>query len=318
MIGLRCGACGARAETGPVYPPRCACGREWSEADGVPPSRFPRPPRPVWADPVEPGLWWMREDLNPTGSFKDRGAEVLIGVAVAAGAERLVLDSSGSAALAAARVAAASGLPLELHAPAGLGAAKRSALAAWGAVVDASGTRAEAAARAETAAHEAFWFSHVHHPAFLDGTTGSGEETLDAMGSDRPMDWIVPVGNGSLLLGLHRAVGGRRAPVRLIAVQSAACPGLRGAAADARSLAAGIAIAAPARREEILAAVRDTGGEVVLVEEDALRAGLRDLAAKGVAADPAAGAVQAAWAQIGTRPRPGIAVGWLTGAGHRD
>ena len=82
---------------------------------------------------------------------------------------------------------------------------------------------------------------------------------------------------------------------------------------------AGIAIADPPRRQEILDAVAATGGEVVLVEEEALRRGWQALAAKGVAADPAAGAVQAAWTRRGARARDGAAaVGWLSGAGNRD
>jgi len=317
MNRLRCPGCGAVAVTGPTYPPRCGCGREWGVAEDVPPSVFAREPRPLWPDPRDPELLWMREDLNPTGSFKDRGAEVLIGVALAAGARRLVLDSSGSAALAAARVATVAGLPLDLHAPAGLAAAKRSAIHAWGATLQATGTRTDAAIRAEAAAGDAFWFSHVHHPAFLEGTAGSGHEALAALGHDHPMDWILPVGNGSLLLGLHRAVTAARAPVRLVAVQSAACAGLRDAAPEAGSLAAGIAIPAPPRREQILAAMRDTDGELVLVEETAIRAGWQALAAKGIAADPAAGAVQAAWESLRSRAGGRLTVAWLTGAGNR-
>ena len=102
---------------------------------------------PLWPDPGDPRLWWKREDLNRTGSFKDRGAAVLAAVATAAGAERLVLDSSGSAALAGAAAAARTGLPLTVHAPESLPRAKRDALAVMGARVVAEGDRTAAARR---------------------------------------------------------------------------------------------------------------------------------------------------------------------------
>jgi threonine synthase len=51
-----------------------------------------------------------REDLNPTGSHKDRGAFEQVGAMLAAGARVAVISSSGNAALAAAHYATPAGI----------------------------------------------------------------------------------------------------------------------------------------------------------------------------------------------------------------
>ena len=47
-------------------------------------------------------LWLKREDVNPTGSHKDRGAVVQIAACIERGQQVAVISSSGNAALAAA------------------------------------------------------------------------------------------------------------------------------------------------------------------------------------------------------------------------
>jgi len=306
---LHCPECGRRETTGPTYPPRCSCGSLWVDGEPVvEPVEVGR--APLWADPRDSDLLWKREDLNPTGSFKDRGAEALIRVAVDAGARRLVLDSSGSAALAGARVAARAGLPLRLHVPEGLGRVKRDALAALGAELVPGGDRAAAAARAEAEAGEAFWFSHVYHPAFQRGTAGSGREALAA---GPVAAWVVPVGNGSLFLGLYRALETLAGAARLIAVQAEACPGLDPSARCGPSRARGIAVANPPRREEIRRAVAASGGRVITVSEAAIAEAEQRLHRRGVSPDPAAAAALAGVIQLRSAGEKDRLLAWMTG-----
>ena len=58
------------------------------------------------------------EYLAPTGSFKDRGAAMLIGAAWSAGATAFVEDSSGNAGAALAAYAAAARISAEIFVPA--------------------------------------------------------------------------------------------------------------------------------------------------------------------------------------------------------
>lgn len=321
---LRCGRCGEEADAGPTYPPRCRCGGLWGAVvDPDAPPAYDRERAgmraiPLWPDPIDPGLFWKREDLNPTGSFKDRGAESLVLAARRAGATSLVLDSSGGAALAAARVAAREGLPLTLHIPGDASPSRRHSLGMFGATVVAAGSREDAARRAATDAAHAFWFSHVMHPAFFLGTAESGREVLETPGRASGEAWIVPVGNGSLLLGLDMALArGRRTDIRLVAAQTAACAGLVDEVRRGTSCAAGIAIANPPRREEILGALRRRDGEVLVVTEDEITDAWYALARRGVLAEPASAAALAAARRIRERGGRAPLVGWLTGAGSR-
>ena len=318
MSDLVCPACGSVAASGPGYPPHCACGALWSMTEaGAPPHRDRV--TPVTRDPHDPAVWWKREDQNPTGSFKDRGAEALARVARVAGARHWVLDSSGSAALAAARAAALHDARLALHVPASLSPGKHAVLRSLGAHVTAEGSRADAAARARAAAKDAFWFSHVFHPAFAHGVSGAVEEILAGLGADMPRTWLVPVGNGSLLLGLARGlVRNARGDVRLVAVQPAAVPGLREPGRGGVSQATGAAIADPPRRTEILAAVESSGGEVRHATEEEILAAEVRLARRGMRAEPAAALAEAAAAQLRAEGSREPLLGWLTGSGSRD
>jgi len=266
---------------------------------------------------VHAGTLWKREDLQRTGSFKDRGASVLAALARERGAGEAVVDSSGSAALAAASACAREGLRVTVHTPEGLSASKRQALQAFGARLVAEGTREDAACRVQESLERAFYLSHVYHPAFHAGTAEAAFEVFTQTGGAPPPVWVVPVGNGSLFLGLDQAL--TRAGVegvRLIAVQAAVCAGLTGGITG-RTQAAGIGIAHPPRREEILEALHRRGGEILPVSEEEIEEGTRRLAHKGVWADPAAGAAEAALGQLRERGETGPFLAWLTGSGLR-
>jgi len=307
-----------------TYPPTCSCGDLWVIGDtelyaGLAASRAGTGfVTPLWQDPEDPNLIWKREDLNRTGSFKDRGAEVLVELAVERGAGSGVVDSSGSAALAMASAAARAGLPVTTHTPAGLPVAKQEALTALGARLVAEGTRSEAARRAAEAARDSFHLSHVYHPAFLEGTARATVEALAQCGGVPPETWIIPVGNGSLLLGLalglHR-VG--RPDIRLVAVQSAGCPGLNNPGSGTGTRAAGIGIPDPPRRDHILLTLKHVGGEVIEVEESEIETAHQDLWRRGVAAELASAAALAAVHRLRTGGEANRILAWLTGCGHR-
>jgi threonine synthase len=316
MKDLACPRCRRAERTGAVYPPRCPCGELWQPGDGARVPAASEAPTPLWEDPVEVGLVWKREDLNATGSFKDRGACALVALARDRGATALVLDSSGSAALAGAAAAARAGIPLTVHAPAAISPIKRGAVGRLGARLVAEGDRNAAAARAGAAAGRAFYLSHVHHPAFWTGTAAAGAE---ALAEGVPPIWVLPVGNGSLLLGLALALkAGGASGVRCIAVQAASCPGLLRPGEPGRSVAAGIAINDPPRRDAILEVLKATGGRVVAVSEEEILAAWRALWRRGVAAETASAAVLAGVWRLRAEGMDRPVLGWLTGSGHRE
>ncbi len=244
--------------------------------------------------PLLPLTWAGRafackmESLSPTGSFKDRGAAVLVTALRGLGIQRTVEDSSGNAGASLAAYAARAGIACEICVPNTAAGPKLAQMEAHGAeVIQIKGKREYAALAAwAAAAHGAYYASHVFSPFFLAGTETLAYELWEQLGHQAPESIILPVGNGSLLLGLYRGFGRlcsaglvTRLP-RLVAVQAAACAPIYHAfhagqqtvepAPRDPTVASGLAIAQPARGSEILAALRDTRGTALCVAEEAI------------------------------------------------
>jgi threonine synthase len=229
------------------------------------------------------------EGALPTGSFKDRGAAVLVSWLRAAGARAVVEDSSGNAGAALAAYCARAGIACEVYVPASAPATKLAQLRAHGATpVLVPGPRPAATdAVLRAVAAGAVYASHAWNPLYLAGTQTFAFELWEQLGT-APDVVVLPVGGGALLLGAFlgfRALlqAGRIARLpRLVAAQAAACaplpPALRAgrAAPDPveahPSWADGIQVPAPLRGAEMLRAIRATGGTAVAVSEDAIRA----------------------------------------------
>jgi threonine synthase len=119
---------------------------------------------------------------------------------------------------------------------------------------------------------------------------------------------VLPAGNGTLVLGAWRALQELGVSTPVIAVQAAACAPVADAFAarqrhvspviDQGTIAAGIAIAEPARGDEILAAVRATGGWFLTVTDEEILAAASELAGQGFIVEPTAAAPAAALQHI--------------------
>lgn len=244
--------------------------------------------------------------LLPTGSYKDRGAAVLLAVLRALGVRHAVEDSSGNAAAAIAAYAARAGIACTVFAPASASAGKLVQAAAYGARVErVEGSRddvADAAVAAADADPAATYASHNWQPFFIEGVKTWALEVWEQLGYRAPDNAVVPVGSGSMLLGAHLAFsqlrnGGEieRLP-RLFAAQPAACAPVHAAFAAGAdevtavgrrpTLAEGASIAKPVRGRELLDALRESDGGTAAVEEDEIGAGLRDLARQGIYVEP--------------------------------
>jgi threonine synthase len=251
--------------------------------------------------------------LMPTLSFKDRGAVMLAEVAHRLRPDLVVADSSGNAGTAIAAYSARAGLPCEVFVPSATSEKKTAQMRAHGASVRIVPGDREAAARAARAAADepgVFYASHVFNPYFLQGTKTYLYEIWEEFGGRLPEALVLPVGNGTLLLGAALAASELSArgvrPPALIAVQAAEVSPLAAAfaagAEDAEpveqrpTLAEGIAITAPPRARQILAAVRASGGTFLTVPEEAIRAARLDLARRGLYVEPTAAAC---WAAVG-------------------
>ncbi len=255
----------------------------------------------------------------PTGSFKDRGTAVTVSWLRARGVRELVVDSSGNAGASFAAYAAGAGLRLRVFVPADASPPKLLQVRAHGAtLVTVTGSRSATgdAARAavETAGPEVAYASHLWHASFLAGTATFAYELFEQLGNRAPDAVIVPLGGGTLLLGIHLgfsrllAAGLIDKVPRLIGVQSTACAPLARAfeagTAEAEALepgptiAEGIRIALPPRSRQILAAIRETSGDIVEVTDDEIRASLHKLLEQGLFVEPTSATAHAALGHV--------------------
>jgi threonine synthase len=261
----------------------------------------------------DPGVQLKVDYLMPTGSFKDRGAVLLAALARRLAVPRMVADSSGNAGSAVAAYAARAGIPCAVYVPAVTSAGKVAQLRAYGATVhQIPGSREDTAAAAAQAADQpgTFYASHVYHPFFLQGMKTYAFELWEQLGGRLPATLVLPVGNGTLVLGAYLgcrdllAQGLISRMPEIVGVQAAGCAPLARAFRDGQAvpaqidgeptIAEGIAIARPARGAQILAAVRDSGGTIVTVTDDQVNAAHAALARAGLYVEPTAAACWAA------------------------
>ncbi len=248
--------------------------------------------------------------LFPSGSYKDRGAAILITQAKAIGIEKVVQDSSGNAGCAVAAYCAKAGLDCEIFVPADTSPGKLAQIALYGAQLNKVPGSREATAQAAMAAAEAtFYASHVWNPFFFQGTKTFAYEICEQNGWKAPDTVILPAGNGTLILGAYigfaelQSAGIIHQIPKLVGIQSALCAPLYEAwrqgldhvpvLETAPTLAEGIAIALPQRGMQMIEYVRKTGGTFLVVEEPEIKESLLEMCQQGFYIEPTSAAVVA-------------------------
>jgi len=279
------------------------------------------------------------EGANPTGSFKDRGAAVLVAVLRAFGARVLADDSSGNAGAALAAYASRAGLRARLYVPAHASGPKLAQIAAYGGeLVRVPGPREQAADEVQAACGRdpgLAYASHNASPYFLVGMTTLACELFEDLGERVPDHVVVPAGGGGIYLGLAhgfsrlRDLGWIPRVPGVHAAQAAACAPLVRALAEGReqpieqeprhTVAEGARIPRPERGREVLAALHAVHGNAVAVEEDEILASQAALAREeGLYVEPtsalAVAALPALIARGTIRPGDEVVVP-LTGSG---
>lgn len=285
---------------------------------------------------VAPGLtvYGKLEGSLPTGSFKDRGSRALVAWLRSVGSDHVAIDSSGNAGASMAAYCAAAGIRCDVYVPATASAAKLAQIRAYGARVSAvAGSRSDVTEAAMSASTSTTYASHMWNPYFLVGTrTFAFEvtEQLATIGSSAAAV-VFPLGSGTLLLGAYHgflALLGAgliaRMP-RLVGVQASACAPLArsftGAVADSPcsgSVAEGILVAKPPRADEVIAAIKETGGTVVTVGDPQIASAFTQLARRGVYVEPTSAAALAGLWQLASseeEPAGDVTVVALTGSG---
>jgi threonine synthase len=271
------------------------------------------------------------EWFNPTGSFKDRGTSAMVSLLAHQGVPAILEDSSGNGGASVAAYAAAAGIAAKILAPESTSEAKLLQSRMHGAELElVPGPRQATADEAVRQSGERFYASHNWHPFFLQGTKLIAYEIWEQLGFDAPDAVLLPTGAGSLALGcsigfneLLRAGEIDRIPRLLVAQPEHCSPLARAFATGADeaqdgdwqpTIAEGTSIARPVRDREVLHAVRESGGTIVAVPEDAIAPAVRTLASHGLYAEPTSAIVVAALQHL-TIERSETVVTVLTGSG---
>ncbi len=258
----------------------------------------------------------MKADyLMTSGSFKDRGTAVMLNYLKQSGVTAILEDSSGNAGASAATYAAALGLDCRILVPASAPAAKKIQMAAMGTeVVAIKGSRDDVADAALAESSRTFYASHNHQPYFLEGTKTLAFELWEQLGFKAPDCVVAPLGQGSNIMGCHigfselLACGAITTMPRIYAVQAANCAPYHAAFESGGvdpvpitaqpTIADGIASATPVRLREVLAAVRETRGSIVAVEEAEIITALGQLAGLGYFVEPTSAAAGAGLSRL--------------------
>jgi threonine synthase len=273
--------------------------------------------------------------LFPTGSFKDRGATVLMSKMKEWGVQRVVEDSSGNAGSAIAAYCAKAGIECEIYVPHTTSPGKLVQIRTYGATLKkVRGSREKTAEVATEAASKIPYASHCWNPFFLHGTKTFAFEVWEQMSWKSPDALVLPIGHGTLFLGAYigfkelREAGMVKWMPRLVGVQSASCAPLHQALkkgwTETRpiekkdTIAEGIAIAEPVRGRQILEAIRDTDGEILSVTEREIGDSLREMGRKGHFIEPTSAATIAGLKKYLGKRRKETVVSTLTGTGLKS
>ena len=274
--------------------------------------------------------------LCPTGSYKDRGASVLLTHLKALGVDTVVEDSSGNAGAAIAAYSARAGIHCTIYCPESTSKGKLRQISAYGAELKlVAGNRMATTEAVKLAAETTCYASHNWHPFFLEGTKTLAYEITEQLGWRAPTHVLCPVGFGSIYLGL--AIGFRELQTqriiedvpRLLGVQPSVCCPIYNAYTEndtsisrmkqtGDTLAEGITAELPIRGDNILEALHSTNGAFTTVNGTDIEDGMKTLAAKGVYVEPTSAVIVKAYQKFresGIIEEGDLTVSILTGIG---
>ncbi len=283
-------------------------------------------------------LWGKLEFMAPTGSFKDRGSAVLTTMGRDLGVTEFVEDSSGNAGASLSAYAAAARLYAHVFAPASAASGKLDQIQVFGANLHKiEGPRQAATEAAEkfVAERELVYMSHNLSPYFSEGMKAVSYELVEVLG-DEIEHVVLPVGNGSLLIGMVRGyqelkeAGIIEHIPKFHAVQAHAVRPVVAALNDEKWLAedalptraSGIAVSKPPRLTEMVEAIRLTHGTGVTIEEESLTTWQKRLASsEGIFAELTSAGAFAGLEKLiasGTIDRDAVVCVPITGSGLKE
>lgn len=264
-----------------------------------------------------PRLWLKDESRNPTASFKDRASALVVARAREIDAKVVVTASTGNAGAALAGMAAAVGQPAVIFAPRDAPPAKIAQLLVYGArVILVDGNYDQAFDLSILAANEFGWYCRNtgYNPFTAEGKKTAALEIWESVilpnqrFLDRPLAVFVSVGDGNIISGIHKGfkdlqeLGWLDRMPRLFAVQAEGSAAVANAVlsntenivpVEANTIADSISVNLPRDGVRAVRAVKQTGGECILVNDQEILKAIAALGQVGIFAEPAGAAAYA-------------------------
>ncbi len=282
--------------------------------------------------PLENNLFVKFEGLNPTGSFKDRGSQVEISMALEMGAEEVVCASTGNMGASISAYAAHAGLKATIFTPKFAEPVKLKQIQKYSARVVKSGKLySDALAKAVEYANKRDAYLTGDFPFRLEGQKTVAFEIVDQLNGHVPDNIIIPVGNGTLFYATYKAfyemevLGIVDKMPRLIGVEAKGCKPLYNAfnrgsytfkpAKNPKTIAGAINCDNPVDGEGVLRAVYETKGKIAVVSDSEMKVAKNQLAMKGIYAEISSAAAYAVYKKEKLK---GLTIAVLTGMGWKD
>ncbi len=264
-------------------------------------------------------LYIKAEGLNPTGSFKARGMAVAVSRAKELGVTKMATPSAGNAAGALAAYGAAAGMETYVFMPRDAPDINKLESEIVGAhVYLVNGLISDAGKIVKTLAPSRDWFdvSTLKEPYRAEGKKTMGLELAEQFHWKLPDALIYPTGGGTGIVGMWKGfdeleqlgwIDGKRP--KMISVQASGCAPIVKAFQqgkehaepwqNAQTIADGLRVPAPFADYLILDTIRASGGTAVAVNDDEIRAALREWARReGMFVSPESAATLAAFKQL--------------------
>lgn len=276
-------------------------------------------------------FWAKLENLNPSGSFKDRATAVLTSVLRGRDFWNVIEDSSGNAGGSLALYSSAFGIHSRIYIPSGTSGPKRRQIEVCGAeVVQVDGARENAhKAALEAVGREGLpYASHAAQPFGMAGIATIAFEIWETLG-EIPGTVFCPIGHGSLFAGILMGfdalvqAGIASSRPKLVGVQPEVCAPVVSSweerpfsGSSGSSLAEGTMVENPARKEEILASLDKDQDQLVSVTEMEIAEAHRSLIQAGLYVEPTSAMVLAASKKVSEAPGKSVLI--LSGSGLKS
>ncbi len=276
-------------------------------------------------------LYFKLEYLNPSGSFKDRGAALTIAVAKGLGIKEINEDSSGNAGTAMALYARAFGIKPNIFMPVNAPENKKLLVKLFGGNLILGRDRGEANRLAieDADKRSVYYVGHVWNPFFIQALKTVAYEVYEE--GIQPDEVFVPVGSGGLYLGMYHGfkelynMGLIGNIPRMHVVEAAGYervyPAVHGDERypeETSDLADGLRVPGPPRLNEVLEALGESRGNTYVVNDAEIIKALKKLYKMGLFIEPTSATVYAAYNQVRDEiEKDRIVLMPLTGSGFK-